>query len=195
MKAPPLKAPRVQPPCRGRSLEAGRPDCGASGGEKPWQRDPSASGNSRSSGSWQSETGQAEGQRMRSTSALGAAYRAKRTERLSACCGSQHSLVVSDRIAIVRSPTARAVFFCVYGRGEALEALGQLQLRTVYPEEIIQEFLSVLTIQFRFVVKTRKGEQTRGGREACSSRAGGKSSIPSIISSLRFCFDRVRRSK
>lgn len=45
--------------------------------------------------------------------------------------------------------------FILYGRGTALEQLGQLEL-AVNPFAIIDEFIKTLQIQFRFVVKGRK---------------------------------------
>lgn len=50
--------------------------------------------------------------------------------------------------------------FIVYGQGDATEKLGQLQL-TIRPYWIIQEFLSTVTTQFRFVVKTLKWSKGR----------------------------------
>lgn len=45
--------------------------------------------------------------------------------------------------------------FILYGRGDTLEALGQLQLH-IGPIEIIDEFLKRLSIGFRFVVRSIK---------------------------------------
>ena len=82
--------------------------------------------------------------------------------------------------------------FLLYGRGEALESLGQLQL-TVHPDEVIQEFLKVLTIQFHFVVKTRKASK-RGVDVKLAPPPEEKSSILLIMSSCRFA-SKARRSK
>ena len=45
--------------------------------------------------------------------------------------------------------------FLVYGKGEATEQLGQLQLKMI-PDPVIEEFIQIFIISYRFVVKSRK---------------------------------------
>jgi hypothetical protein len=76
--------------------------------------------------------------------------------------------------------------FLVYGRGEALETLGQLQL-FFHPYEIIQEFIKIIGTRFRFVVKSQRGVK-RGVDIKLVPPAGSKafSSLEHLVLSFRF---------
>ena len=50
--------------------------------------------------------------------------------------------------------------FLLYGRGDSLEKLGQLQLQ-FQPFPLIQELVKTLEIHFRFITKTRKSNKNR----------------------------------
>lgn len=75
--------------------------------------------------------------------------------------------------------------FLLYGKGDALDQVGQLQL-CVEPEMIIQDFLSTLQTEFRFVVKTMKS--SKGFVEVKLSPPSAKSfaTLEALILSARY---------
>ena len=76
--------------------------------------------------------------------------------------------------------------FLLYGQGESLEKLGQLQL-IVYPEKTIGEIIQTWQTQFRFVLKTQKSN--KGCVEIKFAPPDGRAyaAIEQMIAS--FCFE------
>ncbi|MFL5813427.1 MAG: hypothetical protein ACJ763_07595 [Bdellovibrionia bacterium] len=75
--------------------------------------------------------------------------------------------------------------FILYGRGESLDSLGQIQL-VIHPYFIIQEYLNSIQTQFRFVLKSFR--TTKGWLECKLSPPSARNfaSVEQLLLSFRF---------
>jgi len=75
--------------------------------------------------------------------------------------------------------------FLLYGRGKDLPALGQIQL-SVQPARLIQDFLNILQIHFRFVLKTQKTNKNCVESKFAPPSAKAFAAVEKLTLSCRF---------
>ena len=78
----------------------------------------------------------------------------------------------------------------VYGRGEELEKLGQLQL-TVRPDQVIQDFLDTVITGFRFVIKTQKSNKAGLDVKMAPPDSKAFSSLEYLVMGFKFAGDEL----